>query len=160
MTRFPLRYRPISASGGCRNYLQPVTKHSQWADLDDDKRVILCIEDNLANIALLRAILDVRPDLKLISAREGQLGIDLARKHLPALILLDLQLPDVSGQEILAKLRGNPDTQHIPVVVTSADASPKRMNALVEQGADAYLTKPLDILEFCKVVDQQISQRQ
>ena len=128
--------------------------------MDGDKRVILCIEDNLSNIALLRAILDVRPDLELISAREGQLGIDLARKHLPALILLDLELPDIPGQEVLAKLRSSRDTQHIPVVVTSAHASPERMKALLEQGAGAYLTKPLDILEFCKVVDEQISQRQ
>ena len=128
--------------------------------MDDNKRVILCIEDNLANIALLRAILDVRPDLELISARQGELGIDLARKHLPALILLDLQLPDIAGQEVLAKLRSSVDTQHIPIVVTSADASPERMKALVEQGADVYLTKPLDILQFCKVVDEQIGQRQ
>ena len=123
------------------------------------KRVVLSIEDNRANIALLHAILDVRPDLELISAMQGQLGIDLARKHLPALILLDLHLPDLPGQEVLSQLRSTPDTRHIPVVVTSADASPARIQALLEQGADAYLSKPLDIIEFCRVVDQQISQR-
>jgi CheY-like chemotaxis protein len=125
----------------------------------DVKRLILCIEDNPANLALVRAILDVRPNIELISALQGQLGIDLARKHLPALILLDLHLPDLTGQEVLAKLRSNEDTRHIPVVVTSADASPGRIKALLEQGADAYLTKPLDIIEFCRVVDEQINQR-
>jgi CheY-like chemotaxis protein len=72
---------------------------------------------------------------------------------------LDLHLPDIPGQEVLAKLRGNDETRHIPVVVTSADANPGRIKALLEQGADAYLSKPLDIIEFCRVVDQQISQR-
>ena len=129
------------------------------SDLRNRKHIILCIEDNRANLALLRAILDIRPDLELVGATQGQLGIDLARKHLPALILLDLHLPDLPGQEVLAKLRSNEDTQHIPVVVTSADASPARIEALLEQGADAYLVKPLDILEFCRVVDEQISRR-
>ena len=123
------------------------------------KRVVLCIEDNRANVALLRAILEVRSDLELIIAMHGQVGIDLAGKHLPALILLDLHLPDLSGQEVLSKLRSSPDTQDIPVIVTSADASPARIQELLEQGANAYLSKPLDIVEFCRVVDEQISQR-
>jgi CheY-like chemotaxis protein len=123
------------------------------------KRVVLCIEDNRVNVALLRAILEVRSDLELITALQGQLGIDLAGKHLPALILLDLHLPDLSGQEVLSKLRSSPDTQDIPVIVTSADASPARIHELLEQGANAYLSKPLDIVEFCRVVDEQMSQR-
>src|SRR4030095_5861428 len=123
------------------------------------KRVVLCIEDNAANVALLRAILDVRPDLKLISAPQGQLGIDLAATHPPALIVLDLNLPDLPGHEVLAKLRSNVQTRDIPVVVTSSHAPPARIQALLEQGADAYLIKPLDIVEFCRVVDEQISQR-
>ena len=127
--------------------------------LSNGKRVVLCIEDNAANVALLRAILDVRPDLKLISAPQGQLGIDLACTHLPALIVLDLNLPDLPGHEVLAKLRSNEQTRDIPVVVTSSHATPARIQALLEQGADAYLIKPLDIKEFCRVVDEQISQR-
>ena len=123
------------------------------------KRVVLCIEDNRANLALVRAILDVRPDLELVSAMRGQEGIDLARKHLPALIILDLNLPDLPAQEVLCQLRSNPATQHIPIVVMTADASPARMQALLDQGADAYLTKPLDIVEFCRVLNEQISQR-
>lgn len=128
--------------------------------MDDEKRVILCIQDNRSNIALLRAILDVRPDLELISTMEGRLGIDLARKHRPALIVLDLQLPDLPGHEVLAKLRSSEDTHHIPIVMTSAHDTPERIKGLLEQGAAAYLTKPLDILEFCRVLDEQISRRQ
>ena len=120
------------------------------------KRVILCIEDNAANLALLRAILEARPNIELVSARQGQLGIDLACKHQPALILLDLHLPDLTGQEVLAKLRSSEETRHIPVVVTSADVRPDRIDALLEQGAGAYLSKPLDINEFCRVVDEQL----
>jgi CheY-like chemotaxis protein len=127
------------------------------SDLHNRKHIILCIEDNRANLALLRAILDIRPDLELVGAMQGQLGIDLARKHLPALILLDLHLPDLPGQEVLAKLRSSEETRHIPVVVTSAHATPARIKALLEQGADAYLTKPLDIIEFCRVVDEHIA---
>ncbi len=129
--------------------------------MDEEKRVILCIEDNRANIALLRAILDVRPDLELISAMQARLGIDLARTHRPALIVLDLALPDLPGQEVLAKLRSSTDTQHIPVVVTSAHHPPALIKTVLEQdAAAAYLTKPLDILEFCRVLDEQISRRQ
>ena len=127
--------------------------------MDEEKRVILCIEDNRANIALLRAILDVRPDLELISAMQGRLGIDLARAHRPALIVLDLALPDLPGQAVLAKSRSSADTQHIPVVMTSAHHTPARIKTVPEQGAAAYLTKPLDILEFCRVLDEQISRR-
>ena len=128
-------------------------------DLGNGKRVVLCIEDNRANVALLRAILDVRPDLELVSAMQGQLGIDLARKHLPALIILDLNLPDLQGHEVLAKLRSDEETRHIPVVVTSSHTTPTRIKALLEQGADAYLIKPLDVIELCRVIDQQISRR-
>lgn len=128
------------------------------SNLNDRKHLILCIEDNRASVALLHAILDVRPDVELISAMQGQLGIDLARKHRPALILLDLGLPDLTGEEILAKLRGSDNTRHIPAVVTSADTDPERINALLDQGANAYLSKPLDVPEFCQVVEEQISQ--
>jgi CheY-like chemotaxis protein len=125
-------------------------------DLGHGKRIVLCIEDNRANVALLRAILDMRPDIELICAMQGQLGIDLACKHLPALIVLDLNLPDLPGHEVLAKLRSNEETRHIPVVVTSAHTTPARIKAVLEQGADAYLIKPLDIGEFCRVIDEQI----
>jgi CheY-like chemotaxis protein len=126
-------------------------------DSCNGKRVVLCIEDNRANVALLRAILDTRPNVEFISAMQGQLGIDLACKHLPALIVLDLNLPDLPGQEVLAKLRSSEETRHIPVVVTSAHTTPARIKALLEQGADAYLVKPLDIIEFCRVVDEHIA---
>ena len=129
------------------------------SDLPGGKHVILYIDDNRANVALVRAIFDARPNVELITAMQGELGIDLACKHLPTLILLDLHLPDLPGHEVLAKLRSNEDTRHIPVVVTSAHTSPWRIKALLEQGAEAYLTKPLDIIEFCRVVDEQISQR-
>jgi CheY-like chemotaxis protein len=131
----------------------------QQKDSRKVKRLVLCIEDNTANLALVRAILDARPNIELIDAMQGRLGVDLARKHQPALVLLDLHLPDLTGQEVLAKLRSSEETRHIPVVVTSADVNPKQIRALLEQGAQAYLSKPLDIIEFCRVVDEQITDK-
>jgi two-component system sensor histidine kinase/response regulator len=118
------------------------------------QRKILYIEDNLSNLALIEQMLSDEPAVQLITAMQGQLGIDLARKHLPDLILLDLHLPDLPGWEVLARLQKDKVTAEIPVVVISADATERQIERLKAAGAHAYLTKPLDMTEFLRVVTE------
>lgn len=114
---------------------------------------ILYIEDNLPNLRLIERILAHHPGVELISAMQGSLGLDLAREHTPDLILLDQHLPDIDGDEVLRRLKLNPETRDIPVVVISADATPGQIERLLALGAKYYLTKPLDVKHFISVLD-------
>ena len=120
---------------------------------------VLYIEDDLVNFTLVERILDSRPALKLLHAARGEKGIELAQIHLPKLILLDLNLPDMHGSEVLEKLQNNPTTAQLPVVVLSADATPSQIERLLTAGARNYLTKPFDIDPFLAVVDEMVSDR-
>jgi two-component system, sensor histidine kinase and response regulator len=119
-----------------------------------DAGTILYIEDNLSNLSLVEQMLADEPRIELLTAMQGGLGLDLARQHSPDLILLDLHLPDLRGHEVLARLRSDELTRHIPVVVISADATARQIQRLMAAGAHSYLTKPLDVSEFFRVVDE------
>ena len=116
-------------------------------------RKILYIEDNLSNLRLVQRILERDGDVELVSAMQGRLGLELAREHQPALILLDLHLPDITGDEVLRLLRDDATTSAIPVVVVSADATSGQIKRLLGEGASAYLTKPLDVTELRGLVE-------
>jgi CheY-like chemotaxis protein/two-component sensor histidine kinase len=113
---------------------------------------ILYIEDNLANLSLVEAILADEPDIKLLPALQGQLGIDLAIQHRPDLILLDMNLPDVPGFDVLQRLKSDPVTHATPVIVISADATPGNILRARNAGARGYLTKPIDVEEFLQAL--------
>jgi CheY-like chemotaxis protein len=115
---------------------------------------VLYIEDNIASISLVEQILALRPGLSLETSMQGRLGVSLAREHRPDLILLDLNLADVSGRDVLAELKADPRTQPIPVLMISADVSPGQIQRLLEGGAAGYLTKPLDVPQFLSEVDR------
>jgi CheY-like chemotaxis protein len=121
------------------------------------KRKILYVEDNLSNLTLVEEILSEEPGVELLSAMDGQLGLDLARTLSPDLILLDLHLPDVPGRQVLSQLQADKRTRDIPVVVISADATQTQIERLMDDGAYAYLTKPLDLTEFFRVVGEATS---
>jgi CheY-like chemotaxis protein len=89
----------------------------------------------------------------LLSAIQGRRGLELARDHRPGLIVLDLHLPDMPGHEVLARLREEPRTRDIPVVILSADATPGQTTRLLAQGARAYLTKPVDVVQLLALLD-------
>jgi signal transduction histidine kinase len=114
---------------------------------------LLYVEDNLSNIRLVERILADRPGVRLVTAMQGRLALDLARQHAPDLVLLDLNLPDLSGAEVLQRLQAEPGTAATPVVVLSADATPGQVRRLLDAGAAEYLTKPLDVRRFLDVVD-------
>jgi signal transduction histidine kinase len=114
---------------------------------------VLHIEDNASNLRLVERILARDGEVELVSAMQGRLGLELAREHQPSLILLDLHLPDIAGDEVLRQLRDDPQTSAIPVIVVSADATPGQIRRLLAEGASAYLTKPLDVSELRGLVD-------
>jgi CheY-like chemotaxis protein len=109
---------------------------------------VLYVEDNLSNVALMQRVLARYEHIELIPAMSGGLGLDLARLHRPDLVLLDLHLPDISGEELLFQLRQEPFGRDVPVIVLSADATQGQIDRLIAAGAHAYLTKPLDLKPF------------
>jgi CheY-like chemotaxis protein/anti-sigma regulatory factor (Ser/Thr protein kinase) len=129
-----------------------------WASAGLTQTLVL-IEDNQANVALLESILAQRPDVTVLTALQGCLGIELARRHRPNLILLDVHLPDMRGDEVLRQLKDDPATREIPVVVVSADATREQEECLLATGAHAYLIKPLDVRHFLHVVDAALLQK-
>ena len=119
-----------------------------------DRQTVLYIEDNVANVKLIERVFAPRTNINVAAAIQGRLGLDLARRDPPALILLDLHLPDINGAEVLAALRADPATATLPVIVLSADATQRQIDRLLTDGANAYLTKPIDIAEFLRVIDE------
>ncbi len=139
-----------------------------WEDLEltgvpeivsvpDQKCVVLYIEDNPSNLALMERIVGLRKDVKLLAAGHGQMGLDLAKAHRPDLILLDLHLPDIPGAEILQHLRRDAETKTIPVVVVSADATPGHIEQLLAAGAESYMTKPLEVPSMLNLLDRTLA---
>lgn len=124
------------------------------------QKTLLYIEDNLSNLRLIERIFENRPDIKLVAAMQGNLALDLAREHHPDLVLLDLNLPDISGNEVLRRLKGEIVTGDIPVVVVSADATPRQIERLKEAGASDYIVKPIDVKNFLSVVEKTLGPKE
>lgn len=116
-------------------------------------RSVLYVEDNASNLRLVERILEQRPGIRLLTAMQGRVGLDLAREHRPDLILLDVHLPDTSGKAFIEALRADPVTAAIPVVMISADATASQRTSFLAAGVHDYLTKPFDVARFLEVVD-------
>jgi PAS domain S-box-containing protein len=125
-----------------------------WAEAE---RTILYIEDNPSNTRLIERLLADQAGVRLVSAMKGRLGLELAREHHPDLILLDLHLPDMTGEDVLEQLQSDPRTKDIPVVVISADSATGKARRLVAAGARHFLTKPLDLKNFLEVLSVALS---
>ncbi len=121
------------------------------------ERTVLYVEDNLATIGLMEEVFSMRPQIHLLTAMQGGLTLELAREHRPDLIVLDLHLPDIQGDEVLAQLRADPRTAGIPVVMCSADATERRRKQLLAAGAHAYLTKPVKVQRFLRMLDEVLN---
>ncbi len=135
------------------------TGQASWPEgpTETPARTVLYAEDNLSNLRLVEHILAHRPAIKLLTAMQGGLSVELAREHQPDLIVLDLNLPDLHGSQVLSLLQAEPRTASIPVIVISADATPGQAERLLEVGASAYLAKPLDVKQFLEVLDRLLA---
>ncbi len=120
---------------------------------------VLYIEDNIANLRLMEVALGRAPQVELLPAMQGKLGLDLALAHKPDLILLDMHLADIPGQDVLVRLKANPETQHIPVVVISADATRGKIKRILAAGASDYLTKPFNIKHLLRILRRTLEDR-
>jgi PAS domain S-box-containing protein len=116
-------------------------------------RTLLYVEDNPANLMLVEDLIARRPDIRLLSARDGNRGIEIARASQPDVILMDINLPGISGITALKILGLDPATAHIPVVALSANAMPRDIERGLEAGFFRYLTKPIKVNEFMETLD-------
>jgi PAS domain S-box-containing protein len=122
-----------------------------------EERKVLYIEDTVTNVRLVEEILRRRPSVRLDAAMLGELGLELARERSPDLILLDLHLPDLGGEQVLERLRADPKTRDIPVIVLSADATGRQREPLLAAGALDYLTKPIAVNALLRAVDRVLA---
>jgi PAS domain S-box-containing protein len=142
---------------GAADEAAPSTRHAALAaGAVYPARRVLAIEDNDTNVEILRAMLALRPQIHVIVAGTGGQGLQLARSQGPDLVLLDLDLPDIDGIEVLRRLRADPSTASLPVIVVSAHAQAELMSAALEAGANDYVAKPLEVRALLHAVDRQL----
>jgi CheY-like chemotaxis protein len=121
--------------------------------VDQPQNTLLYIEDNATNLALVEQIIARRCDMKLLCAKNGPLGVQMARQHLPDTILMDIKLPGISGIDTFEILRSDATTAHIPVIAVSSDAFPRDIEKAVKAGFFHYLTKPFKVKELMDTID-------
>ena len=121
------------------------------------ERTLLYVEDNPANMKLVEQLILRRPDIRLLTAVNGTLGIAAARAARPTVILMDINLPGISGLEALKVLREDPTTAHIPIVALSANAMPHDIAMCLQAGFFRYLTKPIKVTEFMDTLNAALS---
>ena len=114
---------------------------------------LLCVEDNPANLMLIEKLVARRPEIRLLSARDGTLGIEIARASQPDVILMDINLPGINGIQALKILAADPATAQIPVIALSANAMPRDIEKGLEAGFFRYLTKPIRVNELMDTLD-------
>jgi len=127
------------------------------APADPQTCTVLYVEDNPANLMLVEDLIARRPDFRLLSARDGISGIAIAKAALPDFILMDINLPGISGITAMKILSEDPLTKHIPVVALSANAMPRDIEKGLQAGFFRYLTKPIKINEFMETLDLMLS---
>lgn len=144
------------AEAGLPRMLRPLPSEPEVLSLTTAPRSrrLLCIEDNASNLALIEALLSRRPQWQMSSARNGREGLQCVREQTPDLILLDLHLPDLTGEAILLQLRSEAAFRNTPIAIVSADSLPTTIERLLAAGASAYLTKPLEVPPFLALLDQ------
>jgi PAS domain S-box-containing protein len=120
------------------------------------QRTVLYAEDNPMNVELVREVLRLRPDCRLLVARNGREAITLARRERPDLLLLDMHLGDMTGLDVMHEVTREPAFAQLPCVALSADAMPEQIEAARRAGFKGYLTKPLDVAAFLRCIDENV----
>lgn len=137
--------------------IEPVTAIQLPVRHDTALRTLLYVEDNRANMQLVEQLIAHRPDMRLLCASDGTRGIALARIHQPEVILMDINLPGISGIQALKILREDPATAHIPVLAISANAMPLDIERGMKAGFFGYLTKPIKVNAFMDALDTALA---
>jgi signal transduction histidine kinase/ActR/RegA family two-component response regulator len=142
----------------------PVDEHADVDELplralnaSSSKCTVLYVEDNPSNLRLMERVLARRPNTSLITTSHGDAAPRLAREHRPDLVLLDMNLPGCDGEEVLSRLKAQPETAAVPVVIVSADAAPAQIERMLAAGARDYLTKPIDVTALLGVLDRSLA---
>jgi CheY-like chemotaxis protein/anti-sigma regulatory factor (Ser/Thr protein kinase) len=142
---------------------QPIGDRAEAAPFDRSPvpvskrlRTLLYVEDNPANMKLVEQLIERRTDMRLLTAVNGTLGVELARSAQPTVILMDINLPGISGIEALKLLRADPATARIPVVALSANAMHRDIEKGLEMGFFRYLTKPIIVKEFMDTLNMAL----
>ena len=130
----------------------PMTKSSSAPDTRPVGKSVLIVEDNELNMKLFSDLLEAHGH-RVIQTRDGLSALDLARKHKPDLVLMDIQLPEVSGIEVTKWLKEADDLKHIPVVAVTAFAMKGDEEKIREGGCEAYISKPISVLSFLQTID-------
>ena len=140
--------------------VQPSAATPLQVEASDHLHTLLYVEDNPANLMLVEDLMARRPDIRLLSARDGNSGVEIAQAWLPDVILMDINLPGISGLKALSILAADPATAHIPVIALSANAIPRDIAKGLEAGFFRYLTKPIKVIEFLNTLDLALKSTQ
>ncbi|MDY6991412.1 MAG: response regulator [Pseudomonadota bacterium] len=132
---------------------------AQTPNFEAHKYILLYVEDSRTNVSLVAQILKTRPEIALMSAHTGEMGLELAHMHHPDIILLDINLPGMDGFEVLKRLQQQEDTQDIPVLALTANDTARNLERGRTAGFFNYIVKPLDIKEFIKSIDEALNAR-
>ena len=135
---------------------EPTTSAHAQTHADGRLRTLLYVEDNPANLMLVEDLIARRPDIRLLSAKDGNRGVELARSSRPDVILMDINLPGISGIKAMRILGEDPSTAHIPVIALSANAMPRDIEKGMRAGFFRYLTKPIKVNEFMDTLDEAL----
>ena len=133
-------------------------ENKEMANQATNNKMLLYVEDNPANMRVVEAIFERKENINLLTATNGKYGLELAKKYLPDLILLDIHLPKMSGYEILKKLKEDSTTKHIPVIALTADAMPLDIEKGLEAGFFQYVTKPIKINLFMDAINNALDE--
>jgi len=157
-TRFEVRLRDGAARDSTTEAADvPVPAEALALPAGPAGRQLLYIEDNPVNLLIVQELLLQRPELQLHTASTGEQGVAMALAQRPDLILVDMQLPDFDGHEVLRRLRARRETRHIPCISVSANAMPEDIRLALQAGFAAYWTKPLDLGQFIRSLDSIFS---
>jgi CheY-like chemotaxis protein len=154
-TTFTVELAEAAAAAGAHGD-GPVPPPEPAAD-PGEEHTVLYVEDNPSNLRLVERVMAERGGIRLLTTDRGEEVQGLVRRHRPELVLLDLHLPDLDGEEVLRRLLADPRTAEVPVVVVSADVNPEHIERVLAAGAREDLTKPLDVARFRAVVDDLLA---
>jgi CheY-like chemotaxis protein len=132
----------------------PLPESTEKTSQVSEAPVLLYVEDNAANLKLVEQIMVQRPHIRLLTAPQAKLGIELAQVHQPDLILMDIHLPGMNGVEAFDYLSTQEETKHIPIVAVSANAMQSDIDRTLKKGFKSYITKPIDVISFLEIIDR------